>query len=639
MKKIVLNIILVAFFTSLSAQDVLIIEDRNISLAEFKSIFYKNNQNVEINKSYLEEYVDLFVNFKLKVIEAEELGLDTIQSFITELEGYRKQLAKPYLKNNDFDNMMLLEAYDRIQQDINASHILISTSDNVNGKEDEAYSKAIEIRNSIIQGDISFSEAAKKYSDDKSAKSNNGNLGYFTAFMMVYDFETASYETSIGEVSMPIKTKYGYHLIQVNDKRPAVGKVKVAHIMFKTGYGADQIKINEANSKATKAMELLKSGEAFSDIAERFSEDRSTAVNGGSLPVFGVGKMVPEFEAAAFSLKINGDISAPFLTDYGWHIIKLIEKTPIPQFDEIKSDLKRMIEKDSRSELSQHALFEKLHDNYKVINKPDEYASFRKNAALKVEKGIYKFSIVNNNTLLTIDGNSISVDEFAKYIIQNQSSGSNIDVMYTDFVNQQLLAYEDANLEDKYPEYKALFKEYKEGILLFDLTNSKVWSKAINDTLALIDFFESNRSSYIWPDRVDATIYSCIDLSTAKEVRKLIYRKNRGLITDEEIIKSINSINPLALQISSKKFSKNQNEYIDRVKWKEGVATDIVLNDGSYILVDIHQVIPSGFKELDETRGKVISDYQNELEAKWLIELKSKYSVKINKDVLFSIVQ
>ena len=349
--------------------------------------------------------------------------------------------------------------------------------------------------------------------------------------------------------------------------------------------------------------------------------------------------MVPEFEAAAFSLKSIGDNSNPILTDYGWHIIKLIEKTPIPQFDEIKTDLKIMIEKDSRSELSQQSLFEKLRNTYKVINKPDEYASFRKKAALKVEKGIFELLIINNNTLLTIDGNSITVDEFAKYIIENQSSGSNIDVLYTDFVNLRLLAYEEANLEDKYPEYKALYKEYKEGILLFDLTNTKVWSKAINDTLGLTNFFESNQSSYIWPDRVDATIYTCIDLSTAKQVRKQIYRKNRGFITDEGIIESINFNNPLALQISSNQFSRGQNEYIDKINWKVGIANDIVLNDGSYILVDIHQVLPSSPKELDEVRGKVISDYQNELESKWLIELKSKYSVKINKDILFSIVQ
>ncbi len=639
MKKIVLNIILLTFFINLHAQDVLNIEGRDITLDEFKSIFYKNNQNTDITREYLDEYIDLFINFKLKVIEAEELGLDTNKSFVTELEGYRKQLAKPYLKNNEFDNQMLIEAYDRIQQDVNASHILISFDDNGSGEDVSAYSKAIEIRDSIINGDISFAEAAKLYSDDKSANSNAGNLGYFTAFMMVYDFETAVYTTSVGEVSMPIKTKYGYHLIQVNDKRPAVGKVKVAHIMFKTGYGADQAKINEANGKANKALELLRNGEDFSDVAERFSEDRSTAVNGGSLPVFGVGKMVPEFESAAFSLKSIGDISEPFLTDYGWHIIKLIEKTPIPQFAKIESDLKRMIEKDSRSELSQYALFEKLHNIYQVNNKPSEYTAFRKKAALKVKKGLFEFYIVNNTTLLTIDGKAISVNKFAEYIVENQSIGSDIDVMYTDFVNQQLLAYEDSKLEEKYPEYKALLKEYREGILLFDLTNSKVWSKAINDTLGLQNFFDSNRSSYNWPDRVDATIYSCIDLTTAKEVKRCIYRKKRGGVNDDEIIKSINFNNPLALQINSKKFVKNENEYIDQVDWRKGIANDIVLDDGSYIIVDIHQIIPSCLKELNETRGKVISDYQNELESKWLLELKSKYSVRINMDLIYSLVQ
>ncbi|MEC9208814.1 MAG: peptidylprolyl isomerase [Bacteroidota bacterium] len=640
MKRVVLSFVLSVFVTVLSAQDVLTIADKNISLEEFKSIFYKNNHNAEITKEYLEEYMDLFVNFKLKVREAEELGLDTNHSFITELEGYRKQLAKPYLKNNEFDAQMLTESYDRMKTDVNASHILISVDEKASDKDEKAaYNKALKIRESIIDGKVSFSEAAKNSSDDQSVVSNGGDLGYFTAFMMVYDFETAAYETLIGEISMPVKTKYGYHLIQVNNRRDAVGQVKVAHIMFKTGEGADKNRINEANDKINKVMDLLKSGEEFSDVAERFSEDRATAVKGGSLPAFGVGKMVPEFESIAFALNNIGDISDPFLTDYGWHIIKLIEKTPIPEFSEIESDLKRMIEKDSRGALSQKALYEKLHNSYQVRNRAAVYASFRKGAALKVMAGNFVVSSVNNATLLTINGVAVSVNDFANYILENQSVGSDIDQMYTDFVDEQLLIYEDSKLEEKYPEYKALLKEYREGILLFDLTNKKVWTKAVEDTIGLQAFFTANQFKYTWPERVDATIYSCIDLATAKMVKRNIYKKNRGNITDAEILKEINTNAPLSLQINAKKFIKGENEYIDNLDWQEGIAKDIMLKDGSYILVDIHQILPAGVKELNETRGKVISDYQNTLEKEWLVNLKLKYSVKINMEALYSLIK
>ena len=640
MKKVVLSFVLGAFFLMSNAQDVLTIADKNISLEEFKGVFYKNNHNTAITKEYLEDYMNLFINFKLKVREAEELGLDTNSSFITELEGYRKQLAKPYLKNNEFDSLMLTESYSRMQKDINASHILITVDEKATDKDEKAaYNKALEIRKSIIDGKVSFSEAAKNNSDDKSAASNGGNLGYFTAFMMVYDFETAAYATAIGEISMPIKTKYGYHLIQVNNKRDAVGQVKVAHIMFKTGQGADENKINEAQDKVNKAMELLKNGEDFADVAERFSEDRSTAVKGGSLPGFGVGKMVPEFESIAFSLNNIGDISDPFLTDFGWHIIKLIEKTPIAEFSEMESDLKRMIEKDSRGELSQKALYEKLNNSYKVSKKVTEYNTFKKAAALKVAEGNFVVSSVNNAPLLTFDGVTFSVNDFAEYILKNQSLGSDIDQMYIDFVNEQLLAYEDSKLEEKYPEYKALLKEYREGILLFDLTNKKVWEKAVEDTIGLQAFFGANQSSYNWPDRVDATIYTCINYATAVKVKRNIYKKNRGKITDAEILKEINTNAPLSLQINTKKFVKGENEYLDNIVWKAGLAKDIVLKDKSYILIDIHQVLPSGVKELNETRGKVISDYQNALEIEWLANLKSKYSVKINTEVLHSLIK
>ena len=348
MKKIGLSILCGAFALVISAQNVLTIDSQNISLEEFKNVFYKNNNNTELTKEYLDEYMQLFVNFKLKVKEADELGLDTIAAFISELDGYRIQLAKPYLKNKEFDENMLTEAYDRMKQDIKASHILISVDEKATAQQEkEAYDKALAVRSSILANTISFAAAAKKNSDDKSALTNDGNLSYFTAFMMVYDFESAAYSTEIGEISMPVKTKYGYHIIKVTDKREASGEAKVAHIMFKSGQGSDEKKLNEAKDNINKIAELLKNGDDFSDVAERFSEDRSTAVKGGSLPAFGVGKMVPEFESVAFGLKEVGDISVPFRTEYGWHIITLLERKGIPPFEEVKAELKRKIESDS----------------------------------------------------------------------------------------------------------------------------------------------------------------------------------------------------------------------------------------------------------------------------------------------------
>ena len=640
MKKIGLSIILVATALVISAQNVLTIDKEEISLNEFKNVFNKNNYNTELTKEYLDEYMNLFVNFKLKVKEAKDLGLDTIEAFKSELNGYRVQLAKPYLKNKEFDMNMLTEAYNRMKQDIKASHILIKVNENSNTQQEkEAYDKISRIRSSILGNKISFIEAAKKYSDDKSALSNGGNLSYFTAFMMVYDFESAAYDTEIGEISLPIKTKYGYHIIKVTDKREALGEVKVAHIMFKSGIGSDDKKINEAKDNINKIAEMLNNGEKFSEVAERFSEDKSTAIKGGNLPAFGVGKMVPEFELIAFGLKEIGDISSPFSTEYGWHIITLLEKKGIPEFEKIKAELENKIKSDSRNELSKEALFTKLRNTYKVQNNPKVYSAFRKQSANQISSGTFSSTSENNARLLTIDRKIIKVSSFINYILLNQKIGNNIDKMYINFTNQELLAYEESQLKTKYPEYKSLLQEYREGILLFDLTNTKVWTKAVEDTVGLKKFYTDNINNYKWGNRVDATIYSCIDLFTAKTVKKTIHKKHRGNITDAEILKKINTDTPLGLQIYSKKFVSGENEYIDSLDWKVGIAKDIKTKNGSYIIVDIHKVLESKEKEFKETKGKVISDYQNKLESKWIISLRNKYKVSINKSVLYTLIK
>ena len=639
MKKIGLSILCGVFAFAISAQDLLTIDNQRISLDEFKNVFYKNNNNTELTKEYLDEYMQLFVNFKLKVKEADELGLDTIESFISELDGYRIQLAKPYLKNKEFDKNMLTEAYNRMKLDIKASHILIKVDENASlQQKNKAYDKILSIRSSILDSTISFIDAAKLHSDDKSALNNGGNLSYFTAFMMVYDFESAAYSTKIGEISMPVKTKYGYHIISVSDKRKAFGEVKVAHIMFKSNEGADDNKLKEAKDNIYKVAELLNDGEVFSDVAERFSEDRSTAVKGGNLPAFGVGKMVPEFESVAFGLKRVGDVSNPFRTQYGWHIITLLERKEIPEFELVKAELKTKIESDSRNELSKEALFTKLHKTYKVVNNPKVFTAFRKKTANAIALGKFKSSLKDNTKLVSINGKGITVNSFVNYILSNQKSVNNIDQLYIDFINEELLAYEESQLEINYPEYKNLLQEYRDGILLFNLTNTKVWTKAVKDTIGLQNFYSENMSNYLWSDRVDATIYSSIDLATAKAVKRAIYKKHRGNLTDAKILTEINDNAPLSLQINSKNFVKGENKFIDSVDWKIGIAKDIKTKDGSYIIIDIKEVLSSGIKKLNETRGKVISDYQNALEKEWIAELLKKYNVSVNKDVLYTLI-
>ena len=638
MKNYILLILLI-FNLNAYSQDVLLeIDNDQITLDEFSHIFNKNNENEEIDKAYLDEYVELFINFKLKVKEAKNLGFDTVPSFINELEGYRKQLAKPYLRDDNFNDELFDEALDRIQYDINANHILINIVDENN---DEALNKIKDIRKQILNGNISFEEAAVKFSDDKSALDNKGNLGYFTAFMMVYDFETAAYTTPIGEISQPVKTKYGYHILKVNEKRKAVGERKVAHIMFKTGKNAKPKKIQEAKDKIFETYELLKNGDRFAEVAERFSEDRSTAVKGGVLPPFGVGKMVSEFETKSFELQNLGDFSEPFQTDFGWHIVMLLEDNPVIMNDDLYLKVKTGIERDSRSKLSAEFMAKKLKDQYKIKVYKENFNSLRRAAVKDVKNSIWdgKNALDLDNPLFKIESMTFYQNDFTDFILKNQKNNNNFDNLYLEFLDKSLFVFEETQLEKKYPEFKALLNEYKEGILLFDLTNKNVWKKAVDDSIGLADYFSRNIDKYKWEERVSASVYSCIDLSTAKKVKNLLYKLNRGNTDNETILEKVNKESPLNLEISTKYFSRGENEYIDNISWKKGISKDIKKDDGGYVIVNVMDVLPAGDMSLNDVKGKVISDYQKYLDDQWISQLRNKYKFSVNKELLYSLIK
>jgi peptidyl-prolyl cis-trans isomerase SurA len=638
MKKSILIIISILFTTNIFSQETLMtINDEKISINEFENIFYKNNEDIEITKEYLDEYIDLFINFKLKVKESKELGYDTLSSFVKELDGYKKQLSKPYLRDNNFNENLFNEALERIQFDINASHILIKIENN---DAKSALNEALSIRNQIISKEISFADAAVKYSDDEYVLDSKGNLGYFTAFMMLYDFESVAYNTSIGEVSVPVKTQYGYHLILVNDKRKAVGERKVAHIMFKTGKGANSKKINESYKKASETYDLLTKGDKFVEVAERFSEDRSTAVKGGVLPSFGVGKMVREFEEATFSLKLPGDFSKPFQTPYGWHIVMLLEDNPVKLDDDLFLSVKQKIEKDSRSKLSNEFMITKLKDLYNIKIYKENFNFLRKIAVKEVSKSAWdnELLIDGDKKIFKIESKSYSLKELSDFIINNQKKNNDFDQLYIEFLNLSLLSYEESQLENKYPEFKNLLKEYKEGILLFDITNNNVWKKAVEDSAGLSNYFNENLSDYKWNERLDVSIFTCLNYNVSYKVRNQLYKLKRGLIKDIDVLNKINSSSPLNVQLVSGQFSKNENNIVDQIVWKKGISKSVKNDDGSYTVVFVHDILNARAKNLNETKGKVISDYQKFLDLTWIKILRAKYKVDLNKNLLYSLI-
>ncbi len=622
---------------------ILTIAGENIPKSEFERVFKKNNsKDTMYDSKSVNEYLQLYINYKLKVREALELGMDTVKSFTDELSGYRKQLAQPYLVDKQVSEKLLKEAYERLKMDVRASHILIKVEPNALPKDTlEAYNKAMKIRGELIKG-ADFANAAKKYSDDPSAKDNGGDLGYFTALQMVYPFEVAVFAMKENETSQPVRTRFGYHIIRLNEKRPSHGEVKVAHIMVKTAANLKpedslkaQMKINEIYSK-------LKAGDKFEELARQFSDDQTSSKNGGVLPMFGTGRMVPEFERAAFSLKYPGDYTEPVRTSYGFHIIKLLETKPLAKYEEMMPDLKQRVQKDSRSELSRSSLIDRVKKKYNFKEEPKAKDEFMKVVDSTLAQGKWTAEKAEklNATMFAFGPRMYSQHDFAKYLADHQTrheSGLNPKVLaensYNDWINETAIAYEETKLDSLYPDFRNLMQEYRDGILLFELTDKKVWSKAVKDTTGLRGFYELNKMNYMWTERVEANIYSCASEDIAAQTRKLMKK-----IEDSDTLMSrLNKASQLNLQVKYGKFAKGDNDIVDKVApWKVGITPN-VKTDNLITFVDVKKVLPPNPKSLEEAKGLITADYQNQLEKEWIASLKTKYKVVVHQDVVETI--
>lgn len=617
---------------------IMTIAGDNVTRTEFEKVFKKNNtKETNFSKKEVTEYVDLFINYKLKVREAIDLGMDTITSFRNELAGYRKQLAQPYLVDKSVTDSLLKEAYTRMQKEVRASHILIKCTPDALPKDTlEAYNKAMRIRTDLLKGG-DFVTITQQKSDDPSAKENGGDLGYFTALQMVYPFENVAYTTPVGQVSMPVRTRFGYHIIKVTDQRPAQGEVKVAHIMVKTAANISEEDSLKAVTKINEIYDKLKAGEKFEAIAKQYSDDQGSAKNGGALPMFGTGRMVPEFESAAFSLKNVGDYTAPVKTAYGWHIIKLLEKKPIVSYEDMQGELKNKVSKDSRSELSKTSKVNKIKKQYgykETLKAKDEFLKTVDSTLVEGKWSADKADKLKGS-MFTLGGQAYSAQDFAKYVVDHQvkrtggSAKQLASSLYTEWVNESAIAYEESQLDKNYPEFKSLMQEYRDGILLFELTDEKVWSKAVKDTAGLQAFYQKNKNNYMWPDRLDAMIFTCANKDIAKQLRKML---KKGLAPDS-IVNTINKGSQLNLQVRPGKFIKGDNEIIDSIPWVAGITPDIMRNE-QIVIVDVKAVLPAQPKSLDEAKGIITADYQSYLEKEWIDSLRKKYPVTVNQEVV-----
>jgi peptidyl-prolyl cis-trans isomerase SurA len=661
MKRTLLNASLTLLFSifsilvfSQSTDPVLLqVANEKITKNNFIKVFEKNNTKSEKpDQKALDEYLDLFINFRLKVTEAQALGLDTVKSFRDELAGYRKQLAQPYLVDNQANDKMIKEAYDRLQYDIRASHILVKV-DRLASAADTlaAWNKIMQLRNRIVVKGEDFAKVAADGSEDPAAKDreadgrkikgNGGDLAYFTAFDMVYPFESAAYNAKLNEVTMPVRTDFGYHLIKVTNKIPAFGKIQLAHIILiypAKGSLDDSLKVADS---ANMAYKLLKGGSDFGDVARKFSDDFSTSGKGGVLPWFGVNRLLPAFVSNIQKMKQTGDYSEPFQTMYGWHIIKLVDRKPIGSFDEEKEDIKQRISRSDRNTEIQNAFLAKTKANYGFTQNLPAINELTKTVTDSIFEASWKMEQAAglDKNLFTIGTKTYTQADFAKQLATTQRRGQKRDIpayvyqQYNVFANDCVNKYADSQLESEYPDFKALILEYHDGILLFDLTDKKVWSKAVKDTIGLQQFYEQNKNNYLWESRLDASILTIKDPSIIKSLNKLL---KKGA-TDEQILAKYNHDSIQKVTIERKKFLKGENMNLEGIEWKPGISNMIPLADNENAIVVVHAVVPPEPKLLSEVRGAMTADYQNYLEKEWISELRAKYPVIVNREVFNTI--
>lgn len=616
------------------------VEDDSVSAEEFMAVFNKNRDiGEDIDPKTPREYLDLYINFKLKVHEAKELGRDTLPNFKREFNNYREQLMKPYLSDKEVTNELVREAYRRMKYDVRASHIMVALPKDPSPEDTlKAYNKIMSLRKEVLANN-NFQEVASASSDDTYSARQGGDLGYFTVFDMVYPFESAAYNTPVGSLSEPVRSQFGYHIVKPTDKRAARGKLTVAHIMLIENEKSTNAQKDEIKARIDEIYGKIKAGESFELLVKQYSEDKTSIPRQGQLDPFGINKMYPEFEEAAFALENVGDISEPVKTPVGWHIIKLIEKPSIPDFESAQAELKNKVERDLRAQQSSVSVMRRIKMDYQY----KEFPKLNKRAFDYVSDDLLqaKFEAPTkgkylNSVLFSFANQEFTVSNFLDWLTKRQKAyarGSNLrgqlNKALNDYKDQTLLDYEKSRLSTKYAEFRLLEREYYEGILLFDLTEEKVWRRALNDTTGLQEYFENNRDQYTWGTRFN--LYQ-VDAADAKTCKKAIKYLKKGK-TIAEVKEKLNVDSKLALAVDSGLFEVEQLK-IKIDESQEPGKTELQEINGRFVQAYIKTVTLPMRKTLKEAKGKVISDYQTYLEQAWIEDLKAKYGVSVSDQVM-----
>ena len=639
-------------FSQTPNSDVLFnIGNESVTRDEFVKVYQKTSVNgdADFSEKSLRDYLDLYINFRLKVKEAREMKLDTTSAVLNEFKTYRSKLTPTYM----YDEDVVKEAYDKMQKEIHVEHVLVKLDQSASPADTmKAFKRINNWRNLLLKGKIDFETLATDSSGDASAKQNHGDLGYITAMQLIYPFEAAAYNTPVGKISMPVRTRFGYHLIKVVDVRPSRGTVDVDHLFLKVAANATDEDQQKAKNRIDSLYQVLKSGGNWDDLVKKFSDDKTSSANSGKLPSFGTGMMVSSFEDAAFALQNPGDISQPVHSPYGWHIIKLVDKKPLAPYDSVKDQLHRRIE---AGPWADHA-----HDAYVQMIKTEyafkEYPAAKKEMTAKMDssllKGTWNDSVASkmNGILFSLTDSKYVPEtkqflqkDFADFIAKNQRRYlllGNVDRMYNKMYDQYVMQscnnFEDARLEAKYPAFKDLMNEYMNGILLFDLASDSVWNKAVDDSTGLKAFYDAHKNNYMGQERAKVTTYLCKNASVANDVNSYL---KQGM-NDQQILAKANKKVKDNVQLDTEEFEKGKDSEIEKLGWGTAGTTYTQNGDSGQVrILKIVEIMQPEPKPLSEVKGYVVADYQDYLEKEWVSNLRKKYPVTVNEQVFESLVK
>ncbi len=632
---------LIAVAMAFAAKDpvIMTVNGVDVSKSEFEYLYNKNSQQ-QINPQTLDEYVEMFKLYKMKVADAKAEGLDTLPSFLKEMEQYRHDLAAPYLADSAYINKFVDETFDRSRREVEAKHIMFFKTRGA-GHNKALKARMDSIRKVILAGG-DFEALAREFSQDRGSSSNGGRMGYVVAGQLPYSFEKVAFSLSEGEISEVVESPVGYHILKGGKSRPARGRVKVAHILKLTqGKDADGQAI--AKKQIDSLYNVVKGNPGvFNEVASKNSEDPGTARQGGVLPLFGAGEMVEAFDSVAFSLK-DGEISEPFASPYGYHIVYRMESRPPYEYNVLKRlTLPRLNSpQDERYRMIRAHQTERFAPRHKAKLNDKTVAALYASAVSGLDSAFYANwtkGAVRRLVIAHCDGRNIPASEFVStlngFILPDAEGAKEVlEDRLASFFNGVVLNAEEALLESTTPEYRNLLREYIDGSLLYEVSVRKVWDKASKDVEGQKNYFEQHRADYKW----DKPYVKGFFVQTVNDSVADLIKKRAAQLSDDNMVETLRKEFANNIAVERILVSQGSNAMIDYIAFNGPKVEGQTAKFPVYFM--INERVITAPEEVNDVKGMVITDYQNMFQQEWENELRQKYPVKVNEKVLKTVKQ